>query len=143
MPIVGTGVEEGWQTGDILPEEEAPTAEEQADEEDPVVTALKHSSMEELRIWLASPFWKAAMLLLDEQIKTNEIDLLVGGIASRAEDTRRSGETGPLYDSDESLRGGLIAMRNMQNFPELLRQAVEDAHLAVQQERGEGEDADY
>lgn len=104
---------------------------------DPLDVLLSQQSAYDLEQWLKSPFWKACMLMLDEQITMNQQDLLMGGIAERAKLARAEGEKGPLYESDDALRGAILAMAEMRDFPEKLRQALEAAASLRNQDRGE------
>lgn len=104
---------------------------------DPVEDILAAQSAYDLDQWLKSPFWKVCMMMLDEQITLNQQDLLMGGIAERAKLARAEGTGGPLYESDDALRGGILAMTEMRDFPERLRQELEIARSSHNKDRGE------
>ena len=125
-----------------MPVQEAAYTEPPEDAEDmsdPLDVLMAHQSAYDLEQWLNSPFWKACMMMIDEQLSMNQQDLLMGGITERAKIARAEGEKGPLYESDDALRGAILALTEMQDFPEKLRQALEIATELRNQDSGEVE----
>ena len=89
-------------------------------------------------MWLASPFWKAAKLLISEQINRNIEDLTRGDIG-----VRNNADEGMLYRTDDALRGGIVAMTHIvHTLPDMLIQELEVvnpnlAHAIQEEEDGE------
>lgn len=103
--------------------------------QDTLSQLLEGQSQRDLELWLASPFWKAVMALIQEQTHRNVEDLTRGDIAVRSQV-----DEGLLYRSDESLRGGIIAMTHiMETLPSVLIQELELANWKDDEE----EDSEY
>lgn len=77
-------------------------------------------SVNDLREWLASPFWSVLVAWLDEQVQLNLAALERGTIAQET-----AGQSGMLYRTDEALRGGIIGMRFVRDcFPAQLEAEI-------------------
>lgn len=104
-----------------------------SEEPDGVEEILYGQSLSAFEAWISSPFWKALTLLLKEQIKRNEEDLIAGDIGIKAKET-----PGLVYRTNEALRGGIVAMSEMvDTLPGVLHGEVEMAMSKAKEDRHE------
>ncbi len=90
---------------------------------------LADLSLNEMRKFFASPFWKALMEWVKEDIANNKRDIVAGDIHIRTKD-----EKGLKYRTDESLRGGILGMELLKTYPEMLGPAIKAAREEAKDE---------
>ena len=82
----------------------------------------------DLQEWLEHPFYQAMEMIVNEQVRRSEEDILRGDISLMSVN-----KLGLLYRNNDQLRGGVIAMRGLlENLPHTLR---DERQLAAENKR--------
>jgi len=112
------------ELGDILAI--SPTIVEEIERLEAEIAA---GSRSDLAVFVDSPFYRLLRLYIEEAMSRNVLDMARGDIAIRTRD-----ESGALYRTQESLRGGLIALAGVLHLEEELKQITGSAYKEDKEE---------